>query len=1234
MANNTGNGGGVHYYNYYPVTNSITLMFNKWINCCALLGAALYLEGKAIFKLESNDFQGNIGTGVKGSTIDMRNLVSVRIVNSTFEENKGGLGAALACLFNQEIATQDVTILNITNSTLIGNTATQGGAIFSENCSLDIQSTHFHKNSAKDYGGAIISNMYRPSSTLKISSCHFLNNFCNSSDPLDKNSGGAISLRMFEPISQSVIENSNFSSNFANYGGSIAAEFFFNQTIQKKANFFVRNSTFSLDSVTANGGSVFFKVVMRDVWFGTDNFTLIEMENCTHSQSKANINGGAVEFFVPLWANQSTNTKLASLRNCSFQNCYSKLHGSAVFVSDNKMPPELPLYSLVEIRDNDFTDCSAGGGGTIYVSTEKANSISLTTMNNTNNFINCIALYGHGVATQISQIIRNYTNREIKYIFNSFPFDLKFMMKDWIGNVITASRYDDNIMRFTLYRIQNGENEIVNTLPLLTNKSNVVFEKLTVQGKIEKYNFQVKLEMTKPTPNSSNISTNVTVFMQGCPPGYAYSFVDGQYQCSFCGGNQYSFGGADCTNCPNFMPEDLVYDPCARTEKDKTTKKYKIIVANDYWLIRNSSTSELLLLACPGRKKSTGCSGFECEFECKDPNIQNCSFNCHANASTRYDSNGFGFCKEGYSGFLCASCYSGNGTAYYRSNPNKCRKCLPLSDPRIIFFTLFIPCMIVIQLFIAQYTPLALVLVLLTNVIYIFGYIDAPFYAQNLIIILNILFILGTCIDQKERISGTFKIMIFYLQISAFFPFNVGNNDYIERTYTRFQRVTSFKLQFQGIRCFLPINNEFDFIISTVLLPIIAGFLVVLLFMLQHIFSEWFASVCNRKKGSTVISDSQEESVSFIFDEDSQSEILVLPPTQGKLLYNTKRAIFFVLYLFYVQILSSMLSSLDCTSPPNTTSGHYKRFKYLYTYPWISCNSNLNNTYFVLAVVVTAAYVLLMLFGLLYQIRINRRKKQRMSMKQKEEKNTATPFSFFYDNYKSELYWFELIFFVEVTSIVFCINSLSFYYSIQKTISLSVVIFFLIIQLYVLPFARLKNNFFNLLATFVIFINMTSQRKQSEASSYVVNASEFLLTTTVLHFLLLFVFMLALASPSLRRFFKSKQYKTFSSKCYRYCKCFRCKPLDKLNFFDEDDSLSGKEESEKFEFDSLDIFHAKEDEILSRVVLKFSLEEDKNPEIVYLNKQNSELRRRLTSASLELEKYRQGKGKEERDEDH
>lgn len=243
-------------------------LFSK--NTASQYGGALF-HGNGQFEIYDSEFTGNTSGASGGAIATVFNVANtVKIVRSTFTENKGYLGGAMAIYFG----------LEVTDSKFTGNTTTGiddgGGAInLGGHAKVSITGTTFDGNTA-NLGGAIstrpayyldLGNTTNPKGDghwLQISNSTFTNNVATVEDKLNNTAaysgygmfngfGGAIATGFRGSTMNGVsignyIEDSTFTGNKASYGGG---------ALYNQGNLTVRGTTTFAGNTAQYGGAVY-----------------------------------------------------------------------------------------------------------------------------------------------------------------------------------------------------------------------------------------------------------------------------------------------------------------------------------------------------------------------------------------------------------------------------------------------------------------------------------------------------------------------------------------------------------------------------------------------------------------------------------------------------------------------------------------------------------------------------------------------------------------------------------------------------------------------------------------------------------------------------------------------------------------------------------------------------------------------------------------------------------------
>ena len=357
-------------------------------NDCEATGGAIYMDSKeAYLKISDSLFFSNEG-GINGGAIYCEGKTSVS--RSLFENNKvkrnfihGSSGGAIyskrmvtvdGCYFSDNhahdlggaiYADDDI---KIKNSEFDGNSAKEGGAIYTSIIYEPSSNSKFIKNKATDGdGGAIyINNKCNP----KLSSFRFEQNTCTGSggaiyldssntiltlsdSTFNDNQAGQYGGAIFAPhggITNSIIElkNCHFTSNSAKEGGAIYAS----NVRQISNSEFLRNKATSGD-----GGAIYI-----------NNKCEPKLASCRFEQNTCTGSGGAIYM-------DSAEVKL-KVSDSTFADNHADKYGGGIYAGKYAFALLTELFAeITELKNCRFEQNTAKEGGAIYVS-KIINSVS------------------------------------------------------------------------------------------------------------------------------------------------------------------------------------------------------------------------------------------------------------------------------------------------------------------------------------------------------------------------------------------------------------------------------------------------------------------------------------------------------------------------------------------------------------------------------------------------------------------------------------------------------------------------------------------------------------------------------------------------------------------------------------------------------------------------------------------------------------------------------------------
>lgn len=240
---------------------------------------------------------------------------SVSIENDTFDSN-----FAVQTLRGSVLYFSNVWNISITNNSSFCNNKGVEGTVYCSNCTQAsiMDSSNFENNSVSGNGGVL----YLQDCPFSLSSSTFSNNTANL--------GGSLSFTSSKPTSTLSISSSNFFQNNAVNGGAL-----YLNISQKTSTFHspllsLKNSTFSLNSATSKGGSVFAN--FDSLNFFSSSTTLLNLCDLHFNKSISSDQGGALFLQFPMW--MENTQKLLNISSCFFSTCCSKNNGSAISLHD------------------------------------------------------------------------------------------------------------------------------------------------------------------------------------------------------------------------------------------------------------------------------------------------------------------------------------------------------------------------------------------------------------------------------------------------------------------------------------------------------------------------------------------------------------------------------------------------------------------------------------------------------------------------------------------------------------------------------------------------------------------------------------------------------------------------------------------------------------------------------------------------------------------------------------
>ncbi|RAP47174.1 MAG: hypothetical protein BZ136_06645 [Methanosphaera sp. rholeuAM74] len=347
-------------------------------NTASVNGGAIYSDGT--LNVYRTNFTNNNATNYGGAIYLEKNTKSNLTVgySCNFTDNNASVGGAIFANLDSKItmtsttSTEPFTADFTNNKAKTGSTTGDGGAIYANNATINVQKASFTDNCADVNGGALC--IYN-STSVTIKNSNFTDNVAG-------DNGGAL-----WTTSSTTINNSKFEGNTAeNMGGAI---------YNNKATLYVNNTNFTDNKVTSifgEGGAVYDYdgiITLNNSRFdgnsandggafftshaGMGGVGSVTLENDTFTENTAENNGGAVFTDNPITItktafedNQAENGG-AVYTGFAFE-AYEVAITESSFDSNNATNGGA-IYASFEttITDSNFTENTATNGGAVYL---------------------------------------------------------------------------------------------------------------------------------------------------------------------------------------------------------------------------------------------------------------------------------------------------------------------------------------------------------------------------------------------------------------------------------------------------------------------------------------------------------------------------------------------------------------------------------------------------------------------------------------------------------------------------------------------------------------------------------------------------------------------------------------------------------------------------------------------------------------------------------------------------
>ena len=219
------------------LVKSCLFEYNQVYNC-----GIIYTDELGSNEIDNSTFRYNINTH-SGGVLELDACISSTIKNCKFIENYGTSGAAIKIkVFNRKYFSN----VDILNCDFISNNAKNyGGAIYSDLGKVKVSNCNFNQNYAGKHGGAI----YADFGEFTVDNCKFTSNNA-------AKNGGAI----FSENDPITISNCKFNQNSANNGGSLyltsegntisSSSFVENDAISKGGAIYSTSQSFKMSGLT------------------------------------------------------------------------------------------------------------------------------------------------------------------------------------------------------------------------------------------------------------------------------------------------------------------------------------------------------------------------------------------------------------------------------------------------------------------------------------------------------------------------------------------------------------------------------------------------------------------------------------------------------------------------------------------------------------------------------------------------------------------------------------------------------------------------------------------------------------------------------------------------------------------------------------------------------------------------------------------------------------------------
>ena len=507
IRNNQATGGGALYIRDYSdatIKGNSTVKFDN--NTANNSGGALYLIQDSSISFEEDScviFYNNSASVVGGVLCALDNcyVITEGNSNTTFNNNRAlGDGGALYAISDSVILFQAKSTVQFNNNKALGD----GGALYSgygHDITFENDCTIAFSRNEASQGGAI----FTPSNILFIENSFV--QFHSNKATL----GGAlhVSRITFKENTTVMFENNEAITN----GGAIYSD---NSRITAKENsvsIFTNNSA-------ENGGAVF---------ASTSTLLVSECSNLKFHKNRAGQNGGAIYF------NNQINASFNDFSVVIWTSNFANYHGGAIY---SKITQNTKYFNISEISSS--SDNTAGVAGKfLYIDVPKSCNYSCLTdrMVGVSNQTLYQGLLNKNISTspkilKFNETVKCISNNNAqceRYYINSIMLGQEIIIYPCLLD------HYNNPAGVTQFRIigENNQNYFLHGSEYTTISCNHALEGISIVGNktISDLSLNYSMYFTSHTTVKEVITTNLTVELSPCHPGFQYQSKSQRCEC-------------------------------------------------------------------------------------------------------------------------------------------------------------------------------------------------------------------------------------------------------------------------------------------------------------------------------------------------------------------------------------------------------------------------------------------------------------------------------------------------------------------------------------------------------------------------------------------------------------------------------------------------------------------------------------------------------------------------------